>query len=112
MSQLQAIALELQTWLKLDLLNPETDQNLTELKPQLSNLNRLSQNFANHPELLPYSVEINKQIRLLDSDLTMLATARQPEKKSLRQAQIFKRLELLLSYCNSCLSILTELRSG
>ncbi len=103
LQDLQAIALEFQTWLDLD---PNVQQDLTGLKPLLFRLGNLIQNLANEPELLPYSVEMNKQIRLLDSDLAMLATARQSEKRFIRQAQIFTRLKLLLSYCNSCLSIL------
>jgi hypothetical protein len=44
-------------------------------------------------------VEINKQMRLLATDLLFLQAARQPTTASQRQQQIGDRVEMLLRYC-------------
>jgi hypothetical protein len=48
-------------------------------------------------------VEINKQMRLLATDLLFLKTARQAATASQRQQQIGDRVTLLLRYCDSIL---------
>jgi hypothetical protein len=96
---LQAICAELESWLKFEAL---TETDLVSLKTQLcSRLDALIKDLANQPALLPYGVEINKQIRLLSSDLLNYEAARHPEKRALRLAQIFKRLKFLFDYCHS-----------
>jgi hypothetical protein len=100
------ICAELESWLKFETL-PEPD--LVMLKTQLcSRLDTLIEELARQPELLRYGVEINKQMRLLSSDFLNYEAARQPEKRALRQAQIFKRLKLLLGYCQTIDKLISQ----
>lgn len=50
-----------------------------------------------------YLTEINKQIRLLEVDLTFLQAARQPATVQTRLAQINTRLQTLISYTQAVL---------
>jgi hypothetical protein len=93
------ICADLESWLKFETLS---ELDLVMLKTQLcSRLKMLIEELATQPELLRYGVEIDKHMRLLSSDILIYEAARQPEKRALRQAQIFKRLKLLLGYCQS-----------
>jgi hypothetical protein len=95
----QSIGAELEDLLKLESL---TEPDLVRLKTQLcSRLETLTEDLAKQLDLLPYCVEIKKQLRLLSADLLNHKAARQPEKRSLRQSQILERLKLLLGYCRS-----------
>ncbi len=48
--------------------------------------------------------EMNKQLRLLDTDILFLQAARQPGTTHQRKQQIADRLNLLLSYCAAVLN--------
>lgn len=50
-----------------------------------------------------YQVEINKQLRLLNIDLTFLKAARSPATVAQRQQQLSDRLNILVSYCDALL---------
>jgi len=55
---------------------------------------------AEHQDMaLSYFVEINKQLKLLGVDLTMLQAARNPDTIEQRQKQAIGRLDLLIGYC-------------
>lgn len=58
--------------------------------------------------VIAHYVEINKQLRLLGADLTMLHAARNPETISKRQQQASDRLRMLISYCDALLQINTQ----
>ena len=51
----------------------------------------------------PLQTEINKQLRLLETDLIFLKAARQPATLQQRHQQIQTRLTLLLRYCEAIL---------
>ncbi|HEY9643991.1 MAG TPA: heterocyst frequency control protein PatD [Coleofasciculaceae cyanobacterium] len=51
-----------------------------------------------------FQVEINKQLRLLGTDLMFLQAARLSATQSQRQQQISQRLDLLLRYCEAVLA--------
>ena len=53
-------------------------------------------------------IEINKQLRLLATDIPFLQTARQAATAQQRQAQMHDRLKLLLQYCDVILGIAAE----
>ncbi|WP_019502813.1 heterocyst frequency control protein PatD [Pseudanabaena sp. PCC 6802] len=55
--------------------------------------------------ILSHYVEINKQLRLLGADLTMLHAARNPDTFVQRQQQASDRLNMLISYCSALLQI-------
>ncbi len=55
--------------------------------------------------IVAHYVEINKQLRLLGADLTMLHAARNPETIAQRQQQAADRLGMLISYCDALLQI-------
>jgi hypothetical protein len=55
--------------------------------------------------ILSHYVEINKQLRLLGADLTMLQAARNPDTFAQRQQQASDRLNMLISYCSALLQI-------
>ncbi len=57
----------------------------------------------NNEMLVSYYVEINKQLRLLGSDLTMLQAARTAATVEQRISQASDRLSILISYCNTLL---------
>ncbi len=50
-----------------------------------------------------YQTEINKQLRLVGTDLTFLQAARQQNTFAQRQGQIAQRLEIMVDYCNTLL---------
>lgn len=52
-----------------------------------------------------YTVEIDKQLRLLGIDLTFLQVARKSGTQEQRQQQIRDRLSLLLTYCDAVLEL-------
>lgn len=52
---------------------------------------------------ISYYVEINKQLRLLGSDLAMLRVAKIPDTIAQRQKQAIARLDLLVNYCDALL---------
>jgi hypothetical protein len=53
--------------------------------------------------IVAHYVEINKQLRLLGADLTMLNAARNPDTIAQRQQQASDRLGMLTSYCHALL---------
>jgi hypothetical protein len=53
----------------------------------------------------PLQTEINKQLRLLETDLIFLKAARQPATLQQRHQQIQTRLTLLLRYCEAILAL-------
>jgi hypothetical protein len=55
--------------------------------------------------IVAHYVEINKQLRLLGADLTMLHAARNPDTFAQRQQQASDRLNMLISYCGALLQI-------
>jgi hypothetical protein len=55
--------------------------------------------------VIAHYVEINKQLRLLGADLTMLHAARNPDTIAQRQQQAIDRLGMLISYCKALLQI-------
>jgi hypothetical protein len=55
--------------------------------------------------VMAHYVEINKQLRLMGADLTMLYAARNPETIAQRRQQASDRLGMLISYCNALLQI-------
>jgi hypothetical protein len=52
-----------------------------------------------------FQVEINKQLRLLGTDLMFLQAARQSATQHQRQQQISDRLDLLRRYCEAVLAV-------
>ena len=56
----------------------------------------------------PLQIEINKQLRLLETDAVFLKAARQPTTIQQRSQQIQSRVSLLLSYCESILAICAD----
>jgi hypothetical protein len=50
-----------------------------------------------------YQTEINKQLRLLGTDVMFLRTARQAATLSQRQTQMSDRIDTLIRYCNALL---------
>jgi hypothetical protein len=55
--------------------------------------------------VIAHYVEINKQLRLLGADLTMLHAARNPDTIAQRQQLARDRLGMLISYCDALLQI-------
>lgn len=53
----------------------------------------------------PIQTEVTKQLRLLETDLLFLQTARQPAKAQECKQRISDRLTLLLSYCGAILAL-------
>lgn len=78
--------------------------------PQVcSRLERSLVGLSELPVLLPYVVEVHKQLRLIGLDLSRWQVIKQPQARSPYQQQIFQRLELLLSYCESMIEELSPL---
>jgi Mg2+ and Co2+ transporter CorA len=57
-------------------------------------------------------LEINKQLRLLETDTLFLQAARQPETAQQRKQQMQSRLEMLLRYCDGILALVTGVENG
>lgn len=55
-----------------------------------------------------YQTEINKQLRLVGTDLTFLQAARQQNTFAQRQRQIAQRLEIVIDYCDTLLQVLDK----
>lgn len=53
----------------------------------------------------PIQTEVTKQLRLLETDLLFLQTARQPAKAQQHKQQIAERLALLQRYCAAILAL-------
>lgn len=85
--------------------------SVTALKAEVSQLQQVFQtqiaaetNLAEEPNpIQAIQTEINKQLRLLETDVLFLQAARQPAKVQHRQQQIVDRLNLLLNYCAAVL---------
>jgi hypothetical protein len=58
------------------------------------------------PHLIAIQVEINKQLRLLSTDVMFLRTAKKPENRQSRQSQMVDRLTLLERYCEQAIALL------
>ena len=67
-------------------------QQVVNLNPELLNPDVESR-------LRSYQTEINKQLRLLNTDLTFLRAAKQAITFEQRQTQICDRLDILINYC-------------
>ncbi|HEY9907566.1 MAG TPA: heterocyst frequency control protein PatD [Thermosynechococcaceae cyanobacterium] len=65
-------------------------------------LDELEPSIAHHVQ--SYQVEINKQLRLLSTDLNFLQAARQPATLKQRQQQVDDRLATLLRYCGAVMN--------
>jgi len=52
-----------------------------------------------------YQIEMNKQLKLMATDVMFLQAARQPSTAQQRQVQISDRLNLLIGYCNVLLQV-------
>jgi hypothetical protein len=66
----------------------------------------LSLSWENHPDpkmeqrVQSYQIEMNKQLKLMGTDVMFLQAARQSSTAQQRQVQISDRLNLLIGYCN------------
>lgn len=58
---------------------------------------------AVHTQIQSIQTEVNKQLRLLETDAIFLQAARQPTTAQQRKQQIHNRLDLLLRYCDAIL---------
>lgn len=78
---------------------------IASLERSLQNLQTQWSILQTHPNplLLPYLVEIHKQLKFLNADLPLLKTARQT--RSTRLAKIQERLNLLQTYCQQVMNI-------
>jgi hypothetical protein len=87
-------------------------RGLTDVKVHIRNLERshqhtqeffqtqlLDQILPTEDDLIPYYVEINKQLRLLGADVSLLKTSRQSLNQRFDKAG--DRITLLLTYCKS-----------
>jgi hexokinase len=104
-----------QLWLQAMQRADSTDPQLgTLLEVNLRRLQQLQQllqadetaDQAEQPfiaQAQPLQTEINKQLRLLETDLIFLKAARQPATLQQRHQQIQTRLTLLLRYCEAIL---------
>ncbi|MBW4465993.1 MAG: heterocyst frequency control protein PatD [Pegethrix bostrychoides GSE-TBD4-15B] len=72
------------------------------LPTEISAENNLSE------KLQPLQIEINKQMRLLETDAVFLKAARQPATIEQRCQQIRTRVSLLLRYCEAILQLCTD----
>jgi hypothetical protein len=52
-----------------------------------------------------YQIEMNKQLKLMGTDVMFLQAARQSSTAQQRQVQISDRLNLLIGYCNVLLQV-------
>lgn len=101
--------------LQLELDGPTTDS--AKLRASIAQLQQMFQ-----AEIVPIAVaedrvnsqlqsiqiEINKQLRLLETDGIFLQAARQPVTVQQRKQQMHHRLEILLQYCDASLSLQLE----
>lgn len=84
-------------------------QDFAQLKAIFTNeianlsLNDLDLTLASR--LQSYLTEINKQLQLLEIDLTFLQASRQPATTQTKITQICKRLETLTNYCQAVLDL-------
>ncbi|MDX1976391.1 MAG: heterocyst frequency control protein PatD [Pseudanabaenaceae cyanobacterium bins.68] len=99
-AEIQAVAAELESSLE----QPGFPGSIPQL---CGRLEQLLPHLAENPLLLPYSVEIHKQLRLIGSDLSFWQVARQAQGRSQRQDQISQRLKLLFGYCESMIEQLS-----
>ncbi|HEY9860974.1 MAG TPA: heterocyst frequency control protein PatD [Candidatus Obscuribacterales bacterium] len=67
--------------------------------------------WENHPDaameqrVQSYQIEMNKQLKLMGTDVMFLQAARQSSTAQQRQVQISDRLNLLIGYCNVLLQV-------
>lgn len=57
-------------------------------------------------------MEINKHLRLLETDTLFLQAARQPETAHQRKQQMQQRLQTLLHYCSGVLTLVAGVENG
>ncbi|MGF1499797.1 MAG: heterocyst frequency control protein PatD [Elainellaceae cyanobacterium] len=57
------------------------------------------------PRLRSYRTEINKQLRLLGTDVLFLKTSRQPQTSQQRREQMGDRLQQIIGYCTASLEL-------
>lgn len=57
-------------------------------------------------------IEINKQLRLLETDTLFLQAARQPDTAQQRKQQMQSRLEMLSRYCTAILTLVAGVENG
>lgn len=104
----QALRLVQQTATATQVDAPQLQQNFRTaqqlFQQQILSLN-LSDLAADEPRVRSYQTEINKQLRLLEIDITFLQAARQPGTATSRQTQILQRVQNLLGYCDGILKL-------
>jgi hypothetical protein len=89
---LQVQFLEMQQWFQQQIMAAD----LSALATQQANL------------LQSIHIEVNKQLRLLGTDVMFFQAARQPLKRQQRQSQMGDRIHLLRTYCDHILEALRE----
>jgi hypothetical protein len=67
-----------------------------------------AENGASSTQRQSIQIEINKQLRLLETDVIFLQAARQAATVQQRKQQMSHRLEILLQYCDACLALQSE----
>ena len=110
-SAYQQAQLWLQAMQRVDSTDPQLGtllevnlRGLQQLQPLLQadeTADQASESFIAQAQ--PLQTEINKQLRLLETDLIFLKAARQPATLQQRHQQIQTRLTLLLRYCEAIL---------
>jgi hypothetical protein len=105
--------------LQLSLLQPRSATQIIstetisteQLQTEIAQIKNLSQQInaaaptETHLQIQSIQTEINKQLRLLETDLIFLKAARQPDTMQQRQQQIQTRVTLLLSYVTRVLEV-------
>jgi hypothetical protein len=76
----------------------------TFFQQKILSLNLESLDSAKAAKVQSFQVEINKQLRLLGTDLMFLQTARLSATQSQRQQQISDRIDMLMRYCEAVLA--------
>jgi len=101
-----------QTLKQLSVSVAEAEQASAGSTPDLLRIQHFQRQLVlNSQELLPeqasrmrsYQTEINKQLRLLGTDLTFLKAAQQANTQQQRRRQVSDRLQVLIGYCNALL---------
>ena len=85
LSTLKSAVAQLQSFFQAEILSLDSD----DLEPAI----------AHHVQ--SYQVEMHKQLRLLNTDMSFLQAARQPATVRQRQRQVGDRLETLIRYCEA-----------
>lgn len=90
--------------LKPDLIEiQQIQQQVMVLQTESSNQEKEQDRIQS--QFQPIQTEVTKQLRLLETDLLFLQTARQPAKSQQYKQRISERLTLLLRYCAAILAL-------